>query len=107
MNDNTVAQHLLIAGEYSPSVHKINEILKFYYTTDYYDGRYFLLANWRDPGTGGFRKLAYILGGTPADYVVYRGRTYHVDDFPRLVKEIHNRNVENILGTLCQERTSI
>jgi hypothetical protein len=99
MNSWVILQHFKIGSDVFTEERCFDEIVDFTYCTDF-GGGYLLKAIRKDEYTEEEIPVSYTIGRFERDYIYYNGNKFYTEDFPMLVKMIHNRNIKRDLEVL-------
>lgn len=99
MNNWVILQHFKIGSDVFTEERCFHDIIEFDYCTDF-GGSYMLKAFRLDEYTKEEIPVSYTIGRFENDYIYYNGSKFYTEDFPMLVKMIHNRNIERSLEVL-------
>ena len=98
MNTNSIVWYYKIGGTFFREESLFCDIYNFQCTNAWGKNKYFLEVY--RLSSDGTEKVSFIVGHTDQDYIMYKGKKYTVKDFPQLVIEIYNRNLEKTLEVL-------
>lgn len=99
MNSWLICQHFQIGSDVYTDEKCFDDIIDFKYCTDF-GGNYMLTASKIDEYTNKAYPASFTIGRFDNDYIYFNGSTFYTEQFPMLVKMIHNRNINRDLEVL-------